>query len=269
MHIKPPVSYQGGKGRLAKSIVNILLKENKPIFYDLCCGSGAISIELVNRGVEPSKIWMVDKGPWGLVWEKVGQGTFDFNIFDRYFNNLPKDINDYKAHFENLSKQDASLDIVYVFLLLQAASFGSKPIWFESSSWKNCSFRSFWNPTETSNRRYSVNPMMPMPNSLRTRLEKVCEVMKGVNGSCENILAIEPKPNSVIYVDPPYQARTSYGYSFSIEQIKEKYKTKIFLSEGIKMNNNAILLATSESRKKGGICGYKKISANEEWLNIL
>lgn len=38
----PPCSYQGGKQRLAKQIVDIILQENKindnTKFYDLCCG---------------------------------------------------------------------------------------------------------------------------------------------------------------------------------------------------------------------------------------
>lgn len=63
-----PCAYQGGKQRIAKDIVDIFFKENgineETKFYDLCCGSGAISIELVNRGVNPSNIIMVDKSPW-------------------------------------------------------------------------------------------------------------------------------------------------------------------------------------------------------------
>ena len=47
-------TYQGGKQRFASPIVDHLLTattEPDSLFYDLCCGSGAISIELVNRGM--------------------------------------------------------------------------------------------------------------------------------------------------------------------------------------------------------------------------
>lgn len=64
-----PCSYQGGKQRLAKQIVDIFYKENNidnnTQFYDICCGSGAVSIELLNRGIKPSNIHMIDKSPWG------------------------------------------------------------------------------------------------------------------------------------------------------------------------------------------------------------
>ena len=61
-----PCSYQGGKQRLAKKIVDIIFEQNEinedTKFYDLCCGSGAITLELINRGIHPSNITMVDRG---------------------------------------------------------------------------------------------------------------------------------------------------------------------------------------------------------------
>ncbi|MEQ2561290.1 DNA adenine methylase [Sutterella wadsworthensis] len=65
-NLLPPTSYQGGKQRLSKNIVDIILKDNKNNIdykiYDLCCGSGAISLELINRGINPEKIVMCDMG---------------------------------------------------------------------------------------------------------------------------------------------------------------------------------------------------------------
>lgn len=64
----PPCSYQGGKQRLAKEIVDVIFDRNfitdNTKFYDLCCGSGAISLELINRGVNPENIIMLDVGVW-------------------------------------------------------------------------------------------------------------------------------------------------------------------------------------------------------------
>ena len=60
-----PCSYQGGKQRLTKQIVDISYAENDiddhTQFYDICCGSGAISIELLNRSVNSKNIHMMDK----------------------------------------------------------------------------------------------------------------------------------------------------------------------------------------------------------------
>lgn len=63
-----PCSYQGGKQRLAKQIVDIMLSDNencfkntqKAQFYDICCGSGSVSIEMMNRGIKRENIHMVD-----------------------------------------------------------------------------------------------------------------------------------------------------------------------------------------------------------------
>ena len=54
--MRVPCSYQGGKQRVAAQIVDVLLEassDSSSVCYDLCCGAGAISIELVNRGIEP------------------------------------------------------------------------------------------------------------------------------------------------------------------------------------------------------------------------
>ena len=63
MKLSIPCAYQGGKQRLAKDIVDIIFNENNisedTKFYDLCCGSGAISIELINRGIQPENITMI------------------------------------------------------------------------------------------------------------------------------------------------------------------------------------------------------------------
>ena len=75
----PPCSYQGGKQRLANQICDIIEERESSdfVFYDLCCGSGAVSIEMVNRDYE---VVMVDKAPFGLFYEMIGKGIFDLSI---------------------------------------------------------------------------------------------------------------------------------------------------------------------------------------------
>jgi site-specific DNA-adenine methylase len=143
-----PVSYQGGKSRIAGKIIDIIFPSLDPIcpiedtiFFDFCCGSGAISIELINRGFDPSNIHMLDKGPWGIFWQDIGEGTFDLNKLYCLCQNVPKNKADIKTYMEHLSKQEANIDTPYVYLLLQASSFGGKAIWIEDNHWQNCSFR--------------------------------------------------------------------------------------------------------------------------------
>lgn len=282
MRLVPITSYQGGKQRLAPQIVEFLLKEDADYYYDLCCGSGAISLELVNRGVEPSKITMIDSGPWGLIWDLIGRGLFPLKTLELYTKDIPKDRFKIKTYMEQLSKQNTRIDTAVIFLLLQAASFGSKPIWikYPAHTWANTSFRSYWQPTATSNRRSPVNPMMPMPETLYERTKIICEKMKGVNGchksaepNINNAYSCYFNKKTVIYIDPPYKGRTSYEQDFNAIAWAKRFSKndnikKCFVSESYKATSDAILLASSEDRKKGGISGNKKVTSNEEWLNI-
>lgn len=193
--LKIPCAYQGGKQRLAKEIADIILNDNPCLlsenddtwFYDLCCGSGAISIELVNRGVNPNKIAMVDASPWGLFWEMIGDSTFSSEVFKYYIDDIPKDITKIKEYAKQLLKRPANdglfNNMVYKFLILQSCAFGGTATWVENNHWKKAGgLRDYWLPTETSNRKSPVNPMMPMPNTLFNRVENIVFEMEVGNG---------------------------------------------------------------------------------------
>jgi site-specific DNA-adenine methylase len=270
--IEIPCSYQGGKQRLAKEIVNIIFNENyidnNTKFYDLCCGSGSVSIELINRGIKPNNITMLDASPWGLFWESIGNLDFDIDRFREYITDIPKDVAQIQSHIKSLYKQPANIDTVYKFLLLQASSFGSKAIWLKNKTeWCTSSFRNYWLPTETSSRRSPVNPMMPMPKTLFERVKKISEQMVGIKGLYYDIRELTSfDDNSIIYIDPPYQNTSGYGYTFDLHTYIKDFKNKLYISEGFKFSENAHLM--SGKRDKGGISGDRKVR-NEEWLNVL
>ena len=82
--------------------------------------------------------------------------------------------------------------IVYDYLLLQAGAFGSKWIGIEGNKWTNNTFRSYWLPTETSNRKSPVNPMMPLPNTLYERvfnIVDICFIFQVYVGEIDHILS--------------------------------------------------------------------------------
>ena len=135
-------------------------------FFDLCCGSGTITLELINRNIRPENITMLDIGSWGAFWKLIGDGKFSYSKFLEYSNNIPSNKFQIKEHMEALSKENANIDEAYKYILLQASSFGSKQIWNKSGVWKNASFRNYWQPTKTSNRRSPVNPMQPMADEI-------------------------------------------------------------------------------------------------------
>lgn len=279
-----PCSYQGGKQRLAKQIVDIIFNENNidndTKFYDLCCGSGAISIELMNRGIKPDKINMVDLSPWGRVWEMIGKGTFDLKNFRSFIDSIPKDITKIKQYAtEIINKPVNDSMMIYHFLFLQSCAFGSTATWVENNKWcKAGGLRDYWLPTETSNRRSPVNPMMPMPESLYKRLEILCKTCIGVNGfqmDVSNFVYIldeewdlHDNGNLIIYIDPPYINTQQYGYNLNIYELESAIwnNAPIYISEGFEMERAKTYLL-SKGRIKGNINGNSKKKPVEEWLN--
>lgn len=273
----PPCSYQGGKQRLAKQIVDIMFEQNEineeTKFYDLCCGSGAIALELINRKIHPNNITMVDKGTYGSFWNSIANNEFNLDDFRCEIDKLPV-LNKIQSYLQELSNNPVNKNkLEYHYLLLQSGSFGSKQIWIENNKWKNNSFRSYWLPTETSSRRSPVNPMMPMPNTLYDRVKDIVKYLGGsINAINSDISKIEWHfdKNSIVYIDPPYKNTTGYGSNFDYEKFIKNNRAYVnmYVSEGYKMDNvdDAILL--SRGRTKGNISGDVKKKPIEEWLNI-
>lgn len=279
-NIEIPCSYQGGKSRLAKQIVDIFFEENKTDentkFYDLCCGSGSVSIELMNRGIHPNNIIMIDKGCFGAFWQSIANDEFDLKEFRRQIDLLPK-LDGIQKYLQELSEKAVDENLmIYHYLLLQAGAFGSKQIWIENGRWKNNSFRSYWLPTETSNRRSPVNPMMPMPETLYNRVEGIVNTASGcitaINDYIENhwhLFDQEESSNAIVYIDPPYKNTTKYGFDFDpYEAVLQIWNNvPIYISEGYEMCHSEKSWLLSKGRNKGNISGNQTKKPTEEWLN--
>lgn len=272
--LRVPCSYQGGKQRIAQQIVDELLAsapDNNTKFYDLCCGSGAISIELVNRGVAPSNITMLDLSSWATFWKAIGTATFSKELFEEYLIDVPSDKRKVKAHMQAIVSTPEKWREAEIYPILQAASFGGKQIWRSDNKWENAYFRDYWEPTATSIRRSPANPMQPSPDELRKRVFALAENMQGVTCIRTDILTTlewEIPANAVVYIDPPYGNTTGYGFQFNVDnfahQFTEKNKAPLFISEGKQLSSNATQLVFGGA--KGGISG-SRISKHQEWLN--
>ena len=278
-----PCSYQGGKQRLAKQIVDIFYQENQidenTKFYDLCCGSGAISLELINRGFNPNNITMIDNGCFGQFWQDIANDEFDLNIFREEIDKLPS-IENIQLYLKDLSaKPIDSNKMIYHYLLLQAGAFGSKQIWIEGDKWKNNTFRNYWLPTKTSNRKSPVNPMMPMPETLYSRVANIVNQIAGcITAIKENVFSTiyrldeeleNGNKNVIIYIDPPYTNTTGYKESFNIYELERQIwnNAPIYISEGYEMKGAKQTYLLSKGRTKGNISGDVKKKPVEEWLN--
>lgn len=271
--MRVPCAYQGGKQRIASQIVDLLLEAApgpESRFYDLCCGSGAVSIELVNRGVDPTRIWMLDTSSWGMFWSAIGSGSFSMDVFDQILSELPNDKRSLKSHMSALSALPVGEHEVEIYPVLQACSFGGKQIWRDGDRWANACFRDYWEPTETSIRRSPANPMQPSPNELRRRINALVGGMRGVTCLKMDIMEILSAPlpsDAVVYVDPPYQSTTGYAYGVDItsfiDRFREINQAPLFVSEGIPLSGNALMLRFGGA--KGGISGTRK-GKHQEWI---
>lgn len=278
----PPCTYQGGKQRVSSEIVNYIIA-NETIFpskngtqiYDICCGSGAITIEFLNKGVNPSNITMLDISSWGQFWKSIGEGTFSLDKFSWYCNQVPRDKYKVQDFLKELSQSSADEDEEYKYILLQAGSFGGKQIWKIGNKWVNTSFRSYWQPTETSKRRSPVNPMQP---SIETLYERVCMIaehcieLNVIHDDVTKILGVISNDDAVmkvIYIDPPYQGTTGYGFSFDLTQLLsdlfDSTLSSIYVSEKKPLSDECWKLNFNGA--KGGISG-NKVGKNEEWLSV-
>jgi len=275
----PPCSYQGGKQAVVKQIIDYIFNNvnitKDTMFYDLCCGSGTITLNLINRGIDIPNIIMLDKGSFGLFYKSIGDGFFNINKFLDISKQVPRDKSKIQNYMKQISKQNANIDEEYYYILLQASAFGGKQVYNDNGVWKNTSFRSYWQPTKTSKRKSVVNPMQPMIDVLEQRVIYIANKLKGIKCYHTDIYKILNNKqlkngNNIIYIDPPYMNTTKYKDSFDIFNfINELLKittSPIFISEKKQITNKAIQLKISST--KGGISGNTEIK-KEEWLNIL
>lgn len=274
--LRVPCTYQGGKQRVAAQIADVLLRAApcaESQFLDLCCGSGAISVELVNRGVAPERITMLDTSSWGAFWAAVGTGTFRHEVFEEQLNCIPEDKRLVKEHMTALSRRDPEIFEAEIYPILQACSFGGKQIWWDGGAWRNAFFRTYWQPTATSVRRSPANPMQPRPEELRRRVKEITRRMAGVNGvraDIATILNINVPADTVVYVDPPYSGTTNYGFDFDslgfAQALRARTGAALFVSEGRALGENSIELRFGGAN--GGISG-NRAGKHREWLTRL
>jgi site-specific DNA-adenine methylase len=248
--------------------------DSRTVFYDLCSGSGAVTIELINHGVDPSQIVMVDISSWAAFWSQIGAGSFDIDRLDVYLSQIPEDKHLVKDFMTKLSDEDAAIDEAYKYILLQASSFGGKQIWREGHVWKNAFFRSYWEPKEGCVRTSPANPIQPSPSTLRKRvslLANYCRGLRVVRCDIREFTDFSGSGNSVLYMDPPYRGTTGYGFDFDLQRCISNLRETLpsapfFVSEGYPFASEAYHLNFKGA--KGGISGNRR-GKHEEWLNVI
>jgi len=262
-----PASYQGAKHHVADGILDVINPSQNQDFWDVCCGSGAISLALRRRGHPPSMMRMVDAGPWGDLWSKVGAGKFSLERLAWWCEQVPTALCQVRDFMRELSLSRVDADSAYVFLLLQAASFGGRPVRVVNGKWATHGFRDLWFPTATSSRRSPVNPMMPMPKTILSRMGAICLHMEGVQAFHQDAMTVEYRSGAV-YADPDYQGvTTDYGHALNPHALAAKVGRPVWVSEARPLSECAHAIRAGS--KKGGVSGAGRKVAHEEWLSLL
>lgn len=121
--------------------------------------------------------------------------------------------------------------------------------------------------------------MMPMPETLYRRVEKIVNQISGcIIASKENVFQAvyrldeeweSGNKNVIVYIDPPYSNTTGYKESFDIYELERQIwnNVPIYISEGCEMKGAKHTYLLSKGRTKGNISGEVKKKPVEEWLN--
>lgn len=233
-------------------------------FVELCAGSGAVSLELISRGHDPSKITMVDAGPWGDVWRLIGAGEFDMHTFWSVARAVPDDPLDGRltSALNDLSSSinPDSTESPYCFLLLQAGSFGGKAIGVRDGAWRTHGWRPPGSTTHP--------PMVPRPSVLAQRIGKILERCAGLTGARADVRDWPPK-DAVAYIDPPYVSKTGYGKADALDlcQLAQLWApSAFFVSEAYPLNPTARSVCF---RERTGICSSASAVTAFEYLSVL
>lgn len=236
----PPTGYKGGKRKLAPQIVDTMLGLNADAdwYCDLCCGSGAVLLALADRGISPSKIVAVEAGPWGMFWRSIADGTFNLDrLRALLFDALPDDARDVARWCEqDVAGQEISPE---TFLVLQAASYGSTPVWHDGAKWRRgdasanrgYKARGYWEPGPTSKEtkpRGTIFQVAKIVDRTRDAMTK-CKGMRVIWGLLENA---ELPSGGVYYLDPPYEGGTGYGYTLDVGKWVATAPRPLIVSEG-------------------------------------
>lgn len=227
------------------------------MFWDMCCGSGSMSIGAVIRGHHPTKITMVDAGPWGEVWQDMGRGCFPILTLKKLLSDLPKK-DQVPNHLIWLSKQPVSREErPAIFLLLQTGSWGGRAIGWDGG-WVHQGFRNQCGCKPSC----PHPPLRPFPDPFYDRIARLSEKMVGVTGVCADVRDIHPS-SGVVYIDPPYEEKKGYPVSgMDVLTYGKSLNVPCWVSESKPLSNHSFQLRSISGRIRGNHSRER-----EEWLS--
>lgn len=242
------ISYIGGRKTQAGKILSKINYFNASRFYDMCCGSGQISMALVKRGFSAKRITMVDNGLWGDVWSRIGSGTFDL----LKFADICDQFNTYHSIKDWCEQTRYSKNAVYHFLILQACSFGGRPVIVKNRKFKVYGYR---------------DRIQPNIYRLYGRVKEAVELLRGVEGLKSDVLKVSPVEDAVLFFDPPYSPDQPYyqDNTLTIDKIKKKFN-KFYCMYPEQLSDRVVDF--SQKSFRAGVTGKRK-ALRSEYLSYI
>lgn len=209
-------------------------------FADLCCGSGALTIRLLDgpdatppapymggkrrwaagildllgiRGERPDRIVMADSGPWGRFWRTVlvDDGP---DVVARAIRRACRSWGADQAFYawDEIRSEGVPADgptFAARFLCLQAANGRARPVGVDGDKWVTAGYAHL---TDSARRRQMPERLRPL--ALARKVEALGRGWPPVEVyTCDvREMPIDwAGPDAVAYIDPPYAGTTGYG----------------------------------------------------------
>lgn len=273
MKLLPPCGYKGGKRRYGEIIANqILSLQRTGKIWDVCCGSGAVTLALINKGISSEDIICVEAGPWALFWKSVADETFDIDYFESM---IYKVINmDQKKVAEwvetTIAKEEPSAER---FIILQACAYGAEAVWWDNTKWRrghsktnrNYCARKYWEPGLNSKEKKPRGTMF-VPQTVLEMTKSILNRAKGlsvIQGDAQH--EVVPVDGDIVYIDPPYYGVSGYGWELDVLKLVEKLEVPMIVSEGKELPGSDRVIVL-DSRKSSSLRGGSK--KGTEYLNF-
>lgn len=236
------VPYVGSKEVHADTILDFISLKPGQKFCDLCCGAGAVSRKLVARGFDPFDIIMVDGGPWGLFWNKIGRAEFSLGRFSDLCDEFAKDPRKWSR---DTLRDELDSDTVYRFILLQSMSWQGTAVKF------------------TKRNTFSTVSLRPSPapkvEKLFGRVVEVVATMRGVDGRMGDVRTFVPDRNCVLFYDPPYGVDHYQATMKDTDIVHTEY----YITYSYPLSAESVPL-TQPLRRPG-----KRMSQTDEYLSLV
>lgn len=216
------MKYQGSKRRLAKDIIPILIKDRKPgqYFVEPFCGSCSIIQELENpRIAADSNYYLVEL----LKWVQKGWVPPDIITEEEYIQCKNRFIANCIFNKENRFSQNLNDNIIdaYIGFVGFCCSYGGK-LWGGYA-------------------RGNTNKGQPRNYCLEQKKNIIKQAPKlaGIDFKWCDYKDLEIPPNSILYLDPPYENTTRYKMQSKFNhqdfwewvRLKVKEGYQVFISE--------------------------------------